>query len=83
MKGNKFKDLIITERVDCYCEKSIISVLTTFSNKSLTQNLYFFCFTNMNTRQGNPFFKINVEKYSNKLSMKALVEKDILMKKQG
>ena len=28
-------------------------------------------------------YKVFLQKYSNKLSMKALVEKDILMKKQG
>ena len=61
MKGKKFKDLLITERVDYYCEKSIISVLTTFSTKSLHKNMYNTLIFKTNSRQGNSFFKINVK----------------------
>ena len=67
MKGKKFKDLLITERVDYYCEKSIISVSTTFSTKSLHQNMYYTLLFKINPRQGNRFFKINVNKYDNLL----------------
>ena len=67
MKGKKIKDLLITERVDYYCEKSIISVSTTFSTKSLHQNMYYTLLFKINPRQGNRFFKINVNKYDNLL----------------
>ena len=46
-KGKKFKGLPIPERVDYYCKKSIICVVTIFSMQSFQENLCFTLFYKM------------------------------------
>ena len=59
-KGKKFKELLIPDRVDYYCKKPIICVLTIFSTQSFQENKCFTLFYKMKYFTEKFFFKFHI-----------------------